>query len=190
MWHRHPKSCKYTEGPYSWRFGYKKYCFLEDNHGDKSTKCWLGTIFAFPSCCFSLKMLKSKSMPKAFLESFGGLFGLLNPRLPKSSKYLVSRCLEPLKAFSGGIWKTRVKKTIWPYFCSHFWVPTTEQWRKTTGFCRVGMKSYPVRRIRRIPDLSNQDDSWKVGDPGFYICMYIYIYRGWILTQLYRDYKL
>ena len=26
------------------------------------------------------------------------------PSLPKSSKYLVSRCLEPLKAFSGDVW--------------------------------------------------------------------------------------
>ena len=26
------------------------------------------------------------------------------PRLPKSSKYLVSRCLEPLKPFSGDVW--------------------------------------------------------------------------------------
>ncbi len=26
------------------------------------------------------------------------------PRHPKSSKYLVSRCLEPLKAFSGDVW--------------------------------------------------------------------------------------
>ena len=32
----------------------------------------------------------------------------LNPNLPKSSKYLLRRCLDPLKAFSGGIWKTRV----------------------------------------------------------------------------------
>ena len=26
------------------------------------------------------------------------------PSLPKSSKYLLRRCLEPLKAFSGGVW--------------------------------------------------------------------------------------
>ena len=31
-------------------------------------------------------------------------FSHSNPSLPKSSKYLVSRCLEPLKAFSGDVW--------------------------------------------------------------------------------------
>ena len=30
--------------------------------------------------------------------------------LPKSSKYLVRRCLAPLKAFSGGIWRSQVGK--------------------------------------------------------------------------------
>ena len=30
-----------------------------------------------------------------------------HPSLPKSSKYLVSRCLEPLKAFSGGVWGSK-----------------------------------------------------------------------------------
>ena len=27
-----------------------------------------------------------------------------NPRHPKSSNYLLSRCLEPLRAFSGDVW--------------------------------------------------------------------------------------
>ena len=29
------------------------------------------------------------------------------PSLPESSKYLVSRCLEPQKAFSGGVWGSK-----------------------------------------------------------------------------------
>ena len=33
-----------------------------------------------------------------------GILVATDPRHPKSSKYLVSRCLEPLKAFSGDVW--------------------------------------------------------------------------------------
>ena len=31
----------------------------------------------------------------------------INPSLPKSSKYLVSRCLDLLQAFSGGVWGSK-----------------------------------------------------------------------------------
>ena len=54
-------------------------------------------------------------MQVGMVSSFGGC---CFPSLPKSSKYLVRRCLDPLKAFSGGVcgskhrssqglWKTR-----------------------------------------------------------------------------------
>ena len=32
---------------------------------------------------------------------------LINPSLPKSSKYLVNRCLEPLNVFSGAVWGSK-----------------------------------------------------------------------------------
>ena len=31
----------------------------------------------------------------------------IHPILPKSSKYLLRRCLEPQKAFSGGVWGSK-----------------------------------------------------------------------------------
>ena len=38
----------------------------------------------------------------------------LGPSLPKSSKYIVRRCLDPLKAFSGGVGgSTHLLKGIW-----------------------------------------------------------------------------
>ena len=37
-------------------------------------------------------------------SSFGRQFPSTDPSLPKSSKYLLKRCLDPLKAFSGDVW--------------------------------------------------------------------------------------
>ena len=50
---------------------------------------------------------ESKLVSQKVRESLNGYRSrykyIYNPSLPKSPKYLVTRCLEPLKAFSGGV---------------------------------------------------------------------------------------
>ena len=57
---------------------------------------------------FSGQILKgavTKKTPWLFVLQIGD--EILYPSLPKSSKYLLRRSLDPLKAFSGGVWGSK-----------------------------------------------------------------------------------
>ena len=63
---------------------------------------WCHHIKGFPGClCLFLVIGSSPIKVGSDINS------PYNPILPKSSKYLLRRCLEPQKAFSGGVWGSK-----------------------------------------------------------------------------------
>ena len=144
-------------------------------------------------CC------KKKTGVKSVVTKTGWWFQLF-PSLPKSSKYLVNRCLELLNVFSGAVWGSKHLLTRyledWGLFNSHpylgkmnpFWRIFFVKGLKPPTRKEVLQKQYPYhpnifpRKLRatpryRTPGFGNpprQRQLWK--ESRLIACWYIYLH--------------